>query len=181
MPASRRHAGTPPLKLIPVRSIDWPGWVCSAILAVAGFVAYSRTFSVPLLYDDIPAILNNPTIRHWDTVLSAPGQTTAYGRPILNLSLALNQAISGTAVWSYHVLNLVIHILAGLTLFGIVRRTLARRGDAAAQLIGFSVALLWTLHPLQTEAVTYIVQRAESLMGLFYLLTLYCFIRGIGA
>ena len=47
-----------------------------------------------------------------------------------------------------------------------------------ATLLAFAVALLWTVHPLQTEAVTYIVQRTESLMGLFYLLTLYCFIRG---
>ena len=49
-------------------------------------------------------------------------------------------------------------------------------GDATP--MAFAIALLWTLHPLQTEAVTYIIQRVESLMGLFYLLTLYCFIRG---
>ena len=50
-----------------------------------------------------------------------------------------------------------------------------------ATLLGLAVALLWTLHPLQTEAVTYIIQRAESLMGLFFLLTLYCFIRAVGS
>ena len=49
----------------------------------------------------------------------------------------------------------------------------------AATAIAFCAALLWMLHPLQTQAVTYIVQRMESLMGLFYLLTLYCFIRSI--
>jgi hypothetical protein len=59
-----------------------------------------------------------------------------------------------------------------------VRRTLGPRSDRRAFLVAFSAALLWALHPLQTESVTYIVQRAESLMGLFYLLTLYCFIRG---
>ena len=99
------------------------------------------------------------------------------GRPVLNLSLALNYSISGTAVWSYHALNILIHVLAGLTLFGIVRRTLAPRAGEAASMTAFCVALLWILHPLQTESVTYIIQRAESLMGLFYLLTLYCFIR----
>ena len=77
--------------------------------------------------------------------------------------------------------NLAIHYLAGLALFGIVRRTLARRKDPAAALIAFSAALVWALHPLQTESVTYIIQRAESLMGLFYLVTLYCFIRGAEA
>jgi tetratricopeptide (TPR) repeat protein len=111
-------------------------------------------------------------------------------------------------VLGYHVFNLLIHTLAGLTLFGIVRRTLASRmatrgsqisdfksklleGPATAQseisnlrfempqatLLALAVAVIWVVHPLQTEAVTYISQRAESLMGLFYLLTLYCFIR----
>jgi tetratricopeptide (TPR) repeat protein len=155
--------------------------VSGAILAAGVIVVYWRTFSVPLLFDDHDSIAGNLTIRHLSTALWPPLNTTASGRPILNLSLAVNYAISGTAVWSYHVLNLVIHVLAGLTLFGIVRRTLARRKLPAASLIGFSAALLWTLHPLQTESVTYIVQRAESLMGLFYLLTLYCFIRGAEA
>ena len=152
-----------------------------AILAAGAIAVYSRTFSVPLLFDDNHAIVDNSTIRHWSTAFWPPLNTTASGRPILNLSLAINYAISGTAVWSYHALNLAIHVLAGLTLFGIVRRTLAPRAGPAASLIAFSAALLWTLHPLQTESVTYIVQRAESLMGLFYLLTLYCFIRGAEA
>jgi tetratricopeptide (TPR) repeat protein len=96
---------------------------------------------------------------------------TVSGRPVLNLSLALNHALSGYSPWSYHAVNLLIHILAGLALFGIVRRTLRQTRVALA------VALIWVVHPLATSAVTYIVQRAESLMALFYLLTLYCFIR----
>ena len=102
---------------------------------------------------------------------------------MVNLSLAINYALGGMATWGYHALNLAIHILAGLTLFGVVRRTLlqpsllTRFGQAALSL-ALAVAVIWTIHPLQTEAVTYIAQRAESLMGLFYLLTVYCFIRG---
>jgi tetratricopeptide (TPR) repeat protein len=152
-----------------------------AILVAAAIAVYSRTFSVPMLLDDESTIADNPTIRHLITAFWPPPNTTASGRPILNFSLAVNYAISGTAVWSYHALNLAIHVLAGLTLFGIVRRTLARRADPAAFPVAFSAALLWTLHPLQTESVTYIVQRAESLMGLFYLLTVYCFIRAAEA
>jgi tetratricopeptide (TPR) repeat protein len=155
--------------------------VGGAILAAGAIAVYSRTFPVPLLLDDHRSIADNSTIRHWSTAFWPPVNTTACGRPVLNLSLAINYAISGTAVWSYHALNLAIHVLAGLTLFGIVRRTLAPRAGRAASLIAFSAALFWTLHPLQTESVTYIVQRAESLMGLFYLLTLYCFIRSAAA
>jgi len=152
-----------------------------AILAAGAIAVYSRTFPIPLFFDDRAAIIDSSTIRHWGTAWWPPINTTASGRPILNLSLAINYAVSGTAGWSYHALNLAIHVLAGLTLFGIVRRTLARRAEAAASPLAFFAALLWTLHPLQTEAVTYVIQRAESLMGLFYLLTLYCFIRGAEA
>jgi tetratricopeptide (TPR) repeat protein len=203
--AQSAPAGTSTLKRGSAWRADWLGLVGGAILAAGVIAVYSRTFSVPLLFDDIDAIVENPTIQHWNTAWWAPGNTTATGRPVLNLSLALNYAVSGTAVWTYHAFNLAIHVLAGLTLFGIVRRTLGLVGrvipnpllsvsdpsdrrvkdnapyPANATLLAFAAALLWTLHPLQTEAVTYIVQRAESLMGLFYLLTLYCFIRGICA
>ena len=160
--------------------MDWPGLASAAVIAAGAIAAYSRTFSVPLLFDDVDAIANNASIRHWGTAFWPPINSTAGGRPVLNLSLAANYAISGTAVWSYHAVNLAIHVLAGLALLGILRRTFAPRAGPAAALVAFCAALLWTLHPLQTESVTYIVQRAESLMGLFYLLTLYCFIRGAG-
>ncbi|HZZ19616.1 MAG TPA: tetratricopeptide repeat protein [Opitutaceae bacterium] len=150
----------------------------AAIAVVAATVAaYSRSFTVPFLYDDIPTIVQNPSIRHLATAFVAPDNTTSGGRPILNLSLALDYWISGTSVQGYHVANLAIHVAAALVLLGIVRRTLIPLVGPAGLQIAFAAALLWAVHPLQTEAVTYVVQRAESLMGLFYLLTLYAFIR----
>jgi len=115
--------------------------------------------------------------------LSAAGQgLTSSGRPLVNLSFAVNFALTGNAVRSYHVLNLCVHSLAGLTLFGILRRTLEALGiGSRSSLLALGISLIWTLHPLQTEAVTYIVQRAESMMGVFYLQTLYWFIRYAGA
>src|SRR5205085_665567 len=75
-----------------------------------------------------------------------------------------------------------IHLLAGLTLFGVVRRTLRlprlpARSASSADGLAFAVALLWLVHPLHTHAVTYLVQRCESMMGLFYLLALYGLVR----
>jgi protein O-mannosyl-transferase len=146
------------------------------LIMVAGLAVYARSLSGPFLFDDAGSIVDNSTIRHlWPitTVLSPPsGGRTVSGRPIVNLTFALNYAFGGTNVRGYHLVNLVIHLLAGVTLFGIARRTLRPQ-----VLLAFVIALIWTVHPLQTEAVTYIVQRAESLMGLFYLLTIYCFIR----
>jgi len=191
--------------------------VAGGLLVIAAFAVYANSLSGPFIFDDVLSIPQNPTIRHLGSALFPPGGgLTVSGRPLLNLSFALNHALSGDEVWSYHALNLLIHLLAGLVLFGIVRRTLVwmegkgqgvtgkgstdqvliagrhRRmppegnvagfGEPALQvqstLLAFAAAMLWMLHPLQTESVTYVVQRSESLMGLFYLLTLYCFIRG---
>jgi protein O-mannosyl-transferase len=179
MPALNAAKGT--AGFIPPAAPAWHLWGGGLVIALAAVAAYGATFSVPLLFDDDTSVASNTTIRRLATAFSAPAGTTVSGRPILNLSFALNYAISGTDVWSYHALNLVIHIAAGLILFGIVRRTLAPRLGRQSTAFGLAVALLWTLHPLQTESVTYIVQRAESLMGLFYLATLYCFIRGAAA
>ena len=179
-----------------LRSWTQRGWP-AALLVVSAVLCYWNSLHVPFLFDDVPSIVDNPTIRHlWPMgeALSPPREfgLTVSGRPALNLTLAFNYALSGEAVWSYHALNLLIHALAGLTLFGVVRRTLLRgalgdgngRSKSAplqsdARLVALAVALLWTVHPLQTESVTYVVQRAESLMGLCYLLTLYCSIRGM--
>jgi tetratricopeptide (TPR) repeat protein len=127
------------------------------------------------------------------------------GRPLAAFTLALNYALApadvrdvfapagpglpadaavrfARNVWGYHALNLIVHVLAALALFGVVRRTLLspalreRYGPVATGAAG-AIALIWVVHPLNTEAVTYVVQRVESLMGLCYLTTLYCAIR----
>jgi tetratricopeptide (TPR) repeat protein len=156
------------------------------LVAAVMLLAYQNSFTGPFVFDDVGAIPQNNTIRHlwqiWD-VLSPPASAGVGGRPVVNFSFALNYAFGGTSVSGYHALNLVIHILAALTLFGIVWRTLlqpslSKRFGAVAQGLALATAIIWAVHPLQTEAVTYISQRSESLMGLFYLLTLYCFIRG---
>lgn len=158
------------------------------LLVLAVGAAYHNSLTGPFILDDETSIAQNSTIRDWRTALlpphdgSASGGRTVSGRPLVNLSFALNYAAGGFAVHGYHVTNLLIHLAATLALFGVVRRTLvqpalvARYGDKAIPLAG-AVALLWALHPLQTAAVDYIVQRAESLMALCYLLTLYAFIR----
>jgi tetratricopeptide (TPR) repeat protein len=184
--AGHNHAVTAPIEPTqpagpPAAESRWRIPLAGAVIVLAALVAYHNSFSGPFVFDDVVSIVENATIRPpWSisALLSPPGQCTAGGRPMVNFSLALNYALGETDVWGYHAVNLVIHMLAGLALFGVVRRTLARPLPADATLLAFSVALLWTVHPLQTESVTYIVQRAESLMGLFYLLTLYCFIRG---
>jgi len=161
----------------------WPWYL--GILA-AGILAYANSFQGVFLFDDENAIGLNPHIRSlWPLTeaMKAPPQSTAAGRPLVSLSLAVNYALGGLNPRGYHVFNLAVHLAAGLVLFGLIRRTLLcdrlreRYGPAAGSLAGIA-ALLWVVHPLQTESVTYVIQRTESMMGLFYLLTLYCAMRG---
>src|SRR5439155_9816628 len=137
--------------------------------------------------------------------MDAPRDTTLAGRPVASLSFALTYALApadardvfttGPGVvdaalvdrfhrnlWTYHAVNLGLHVLTALTLFGVVRRTLrtpvfAPRFGAHADLLSLAIATIWVVHPLTTSAVTYIVQRVEVMMGLCYMLTLYCAIR----
>lgn len=140
----------------------------------------------PFLLDDLPAITTNGSIGHLWTSLAPPAHSPVSGRPLLNLSYAVNRALGGYEVRGYHAFNLLVHLLGALAVFGIVRRTLAMpalsaRFCADRTVLALLVAVLWAVHPLNTEAVTYVSERAESLMGLLYLSTLYFFARGSGA
>jgi Flp pilus assembly protein TadD len=165
------------------RAFAWR-WLAPAGLVLALVLAYANTLHAPFLFDDAGAVLHNPTIRRLDSLEiflpPADGSTTT-GRPIVNASFAVNYAVSGENVWSYHALNLAIHAAAALALFGLLRRTLAslplKRSSFNSAAAALAAATLWALHPLQTESVACIAQRTESLCGLFYLLTLYAFAR----
>ncbi len=149
-------------------------------LAIIGSLVYLNSFSGVFLFDDSAHIVENQDIRQF----RPPWRVMAgSSRPLVMLSLAFNYALGRLDTWSYHAFNLSIHILAALTLFGIMRRTLLLKTfhshyQRSAPWLALAVALIWLVHPLQTNSVTYIIQRAESMMGLFYLLTLYCFLRG---
>jgi tetratricopeptide (TPR) repeat protein len=162
-------------------------WWAAGLIAAAALATYHNSLRGPLVFDDHLSIEDNPTIRRlwpiWPVLLPPAEGTAVNCRPVTNLSLAVNFALGGTAVWGYHAFNLAAHLLAALTLFGVVRRSLrlpvfVERFGAAATPLALFATLIWTVHPLQTNAVTYIIQRTEVLSGLFYLLTLYCVIRG---
>jgi protein O-mannosyl-transferase len=179
-----------------------------AVILACGLLAYANSFTGLFVFDDEPAIAQNTHIRHlWPltAAMRAPEGTTASGRPLVSLTLALNYALAPASVrdvlavqspgaapvdrdrllanlWGYHALNLAIHLGTALMLFGVLRLTLSSepvRGaiGAAAPGLALATTLLWAVHPLQTGAVTYVIQRAESLMGLFLVTTLYCAIR----
>ncbi len=154
-----------------------PAVLTAAGLALAALAAYHASLAAPFTFDDRPAIERNPSLRSlWPLPgpLSPPVTAAgAAGRPLVNLSLALNHAAGGLDPAGYRLTNILLHAVAGTLLFllllGTLRRT--RCGESATGLAA-AAALLWVLHPLQTESVVCIVQRNEILVAIFYFLTL---------
>jgi len=163
------------------------GWLPVALIVLFGALAYANSLSGPFILDDDLSIVTSPYIRSLtplSRLLFPERESPVAGRPVVNVSLAINYRLGGLDVRGYHVGNVAIHILCALLLFGVVRRTLNHPALRPAfgrrsRDLAFASALIWMLHPLNTETVNYITQRTESLMGLFYLLTFYSAIRAI--
>lgn len=151
------------------------------LLAAAALAAYWSGLRSPFVWDDDVAITTNQSIHQIADSLNPPAETPVAARPLVNLSFALNYAFGELDPVGYHVVNLAVLVASALLLFGLVRRTLARPLKTATEssltAISLVPALLWVLHPLLSETVYYTTQRTESLMGMFYLLTLYAAIR----
>lgn len=143
------------------------------VLSLTVLAGYGSGIGHPFVYDDRGTIIDNPTIeRLWSTdIFAAPHETPAAGRPVVNASFALNYALGGRDGRGYRLVNIALHLLCALTLYGVTRRTAMTSGGALA------IMLIWAVHPLNSEAVNYVTQRTESMMALCYLLTLYCAIR----
>ncbi|MGE0451655.1 MAG: tetratricopeptide repeat protein [Vicinamibacterales bacterium] len=173
----RRDANTP----APPYAQWWP---FAAILVLAT-VAYANALGNPFVFDDGGSVETNGTIRSLlEAFAGGPVQSSLAGRPIPNLTLALNFAVGGTSPWGYHAFNAAIVACCGMLLFATARRVLElpRAGGPAASRatpIAAAIAVLWTVHPLLTETVDYVTQRTESLMALAYLATMYAGLRGM--
>lgn len=155
------------------------------LLAGLLFLAYRNSLDVPFLFDDEPAITANPRIRHlWpfgDHGYAV--QSTEAGRPLVRLTLALNYRLGGLEPRGYHLFNLGLHFASALLLFELLWRLLSAPRAAAglrdsAPFLAAGVTALWSVHPLLTDAVTYVIQRTELQMSFFLLATLLCALRG---
>jgi protein O-mannosyl-transferase len=173
-------------------------------LLVAGLalLAYSDTFHVPFVFDDVGLIVKNPLIRNLNFSNlfshSIPGADSGMMmRIVAYLTLALNFKIGGLDVTGYHLFNLAVHIFSALLVYKLVLRTLglpffqdeAQGSSSKVQgpttqnaklktqyFIPLFTALLFAVHPIQTQAVTYVIQRMTSLAAFFCLLSLTSYI-----
>jgi len=157
-----------------------------ALITLAVGATYWGGIDAAFVYDDGPNIRDNPHIQSLSPLheaLSIPlwgSGLTVDGRPVLSASFALNRHFAGPGPIGYRLVNIAIHIVAAWLLFAIVRHTLNALGGRTrrrASFMALAVALIWAVHPLHTESVTYLVQRCESLAGMLVLLSLYAAIR----
>ncbi len=151
------------------------------LICVAVFVAYSNAMTGQFLFDDRYSIVENKSIHAvWPLSQSlwGPRDMPTAGRPLVNLSFALNYSIGKLSVFGYHLVNILLHVINAVLLFTFLHWTISKSswgtdGRNEATNLSFVVAMLWALHPMQTETVTYVTQRTELMMAMFFLLTLY--------
>lgn len=159
-------------------------WTVSPPLALLILVflvgaIYYPGLRAPFVFDDENQITFNNNLRQW----WQPKNYAFEARPFGYLTFALNYAAGRLNPWGYRLVNVAIHAAATCVLFDVTRRILllpqfAKRYQERATELALVIAAIWGAHPLQTSAVTYVIQRFESLMGLFFLLALYALLRG---
>lgn len=146
------------------------------LLLALGIAAWGSSFYGAFVFDDYHAIVDNKRLPELSQVVQD------MSRPLERVSLWLNYQVSGREIWSYHLFNVILHLTAAAMLMAVVRRTvrysplLAAWRDSADG-IAFWGAALWLVHPLQTEAVTYVIQRTETMTAFFNFAMLYAFAR----
>jgi len=158
--------------------------ICVAF-GVLAFGIYSNTLESPFFFDDKGRIENNSHIRitrfSFPEILKA-GFNSSKSRPLAFISFALNYYFHQYDPKGYHIVNIIIHVLTGYLLYLFINLTLKipslRPQYDHPNLIAFLAALIWLAHPVQTQSVTYIVQRVNSMAALFFILSFWLYVKG---
>lgn len=161
-------------------------WLLLSLL----LLVYSNSFTASWHFDDIPRIVINPNIHLTSLNLESLSKTfysleespEKLYRPVASLTFGLNWFIGQDNVFGYHLFNLTLHWLTGILLFRcllLFYQTPALRHTAKKHILPISslTALIWSLHPIQTQAVTYIVQRMAVLAALFMVLGIFIYLK----
>lgn len=155
------------------------------VFVALGFLIYSNTLDVPFHFDDESNIVENLNIRltglSLKDITKACFKSVCSNRPVANLSFALNYYFHKYDVTGYHAINIVIHIITGILLYFFIKTTLSipsiRSRYKSSSSIALFAALIWLVHPIQTQSVTYIVQRMNSMAAMFYVLSFLLYVK----
>ena len=155
--------------------------VVIAVIAVLTLLVYCNSFTAPFTLDDFGSIVNNYAIHN---PLDFKAIWEFYSnRFVLYFTLSLNYYLHGTMVAGYHITNVAIHILNGFLVYLIINNILGlshfrhKLSGRYRNIVSILSAFIFVCHPVQVNAVTYIVQRTASLAAMFYFLAVYLFLR----
>lgn len=142
------------------------------LLLLIGFGIYSNSLNMPFHYDDYGSIVDNPVIRVQKLNLESFKGIVSSERPVAVLSFAFNYYLNGLNLYGFHLFNIVVHILTATGLFFLLEGTLSLSKSPQIVERKFFISLLavilWLTNPVQTQAVTYIVQRMAAMAAMFY-------------
>ena len=165
--------------------VGWGRVCCWAVLFQLIFFAFSPGLKGPFIYDDIPSIVENPDFRHpdepWRLFANHPNSMQFDHRPLPGALTMLNFQLFGLNVVPYKVTNIVLHFLTAILIGEFIILYARRFGLTGGRVFAVIAATLWALHPLNSSAVVFVIQRMEILMVLFYVLTLYCVLASKGS
>ena len=142
----------------------------SIALIIVCVTVYVNVWTGDFQFDDVSTILENPHVEDWNTFVGHLGHMV---RPVLYATFLVDRSLYGHSASGYHLINLLLHVGSGL----LVYRILIRAVNETARHVPFWTALLFLIHPIQTETVTYISGRASGLMAFFYLLAFFLYIK----
>ncbi|MEI6765642.1 MAG: tetratricopeptide repeat protein [Bacteroidota bacterium] len=151
-------------------------------IVIVGSIIYSNSFNCGFQFDDYANIRDNPAIKNLSNVSAWWNYVPS--RPLGTMTFALNYHFNKLDVWGYHFVNLIIHLINSILILLLVISTINTPRIKSTpvfkhrNLIALFAALLFLTHPLQTQAVTYIVQRLASLATMFYILSLLFYVNG---
>jgi hypothetical protein len=157
--------------------------VGACLVVLITIVAYYPGMSAGFYFDDEPNILWAKAVQwtqfDFDTFQRTLSEVLIPTRPVANLSVGLNHLLSGLDPAPYHWTNLVIHLFVGLALYWVLRLFQRHHGEnERGAWLALALVLVFLVHPLNSQAVTYIIQRMTSLAALFFLLGLACYVTG---
>lgn len=169
-------------------------WTSRGILPAAAFIlllvllfaAYCNTFYSPPILDDFHSFIyqEDVYVKEWSSAALGRLSQTVFGsaRWIPMISFSLDHWFGKGSIVSFHVTNLIIHTLCLLAVIFLFRNLFGQRGLETGYLpmqpavTAFLISGLWALHPVQTNAVTYLVQRMASIQAFFYVASVACFV-----
>ncbi len=161
------------------RNLLAENWFVVLLFAAATLLAFSNSFTVPMQFDDWYQLLTRDVTHSFKAFQNLSFWLNVNERPISMFSFAVNHALHGEEVFGYHLVNLLIHLCSGIFLFFWLKLIFEQQSDEKKlNWLPIVITLFFLVHPVQTQSVTYIVQRMSSLAGMFFILSLFLYTKG---